>query len=241
MSDDSESVRDLSEAAAELVRRGQAAQSAVDLLINPYGGVRICAWCQQVLKTSRGRFCGRKHRQAAYRLRLELGVAHDVPRPPRPVRAVFAELDDANAVDVRLLARLRRADGWALACTPGALRWVLPKVAPRGARDVAVCAWWAHKAGKWGAIVVKPARPGARPADTLPLPGEDPRPPLWGAWVVRWLGIVPGDTLDELGPRGAVEEPGIVTRARAEIAPAGAPGWSAEHARALARREREAR
>ena len=82
---------------------------------------RRCAWCRDPLTTLRGRFCGRKCRQTAFRLRRRqvIEVNHGRPLrfayadPPYPgtTRKRYASREVNHR---RLLAKLRPFDGWAL-------------------------------------------------------------------------------------------------------------------------------
>lgn len=117
-----------------------------------------CAWCRSSIDTRRkdARFCGRKCRQAAWRLR-----GHLSPRargdasagPDRPLRLAYADPpypglsrkyygthpDYAGEVDhAELIGRLTRSyDGWALSTSAKAIRDILPLCPP----EARVCAW----------------------------------------------------------------------------------------------------
>lgn len=113
----------------------------------------ICAWCRKLLTTTdpRRRFCSRKCRPAAFRLRRRLTTLERLGRPmrfayadpPYPGRAKRYYGDQpsfAGEVDhVARIASLEASsyDGWALSTAADALREVLP-LCPAAAR---VCAW----------------------------------------------------------------------------------------------------
>lgn len=194
------------------------------------------------------RYCSKKCRQSAFRLRRRRvadGVAAkpmafvyaDPPYPGTAKKYYGDEPTYAGEVDhVKLIRELegRRAtssptekiDGWALSTSVRALRDLLP-LAPVGAR---VCAWvkphgvssqtfGLHNA--WEPLIVvggrrrrggirdwlraMPARFGGE------LPGR--KPIAFCAWLFDCLGMVQGDSFEDLFPGS-----GIVSRAWAEIA-----------------------
>lgn len=122
----------------------------------------------------------------------------------------------------RLIESLRSSyDGWALSTSSKALRYVLP-MCPAAAR---VCAWvkpigacprtfGIH--GTWEPVIVVPGRalrPGVRDwlsAQPARFGGDLPgrKSLAFCAWLFDLMGLVPGDTLDDLFPGT-----GIVSRA----------------------------
>ena len=206
---------------------------------------RLCAWCRvRPLSDPRARFCGRKCRQSAFRVRrrcLELEVAGRSMRfayadPPYPGTAAKYYRDQptyAGEVDHReLVARLTRSgyDGWALSTSARALRDVLPLCPP----DARVCPWvkpiGVPRATRglhntWEPLIVVGGRrlqPGVRDwLSTHPargggtLPGR--KPIAFCAFLFRALGMLPGDELADLYPGT-----GIVSRAWAELTQAAA-------------------
>lgn len=151
----------------------------------------------------------------------------DPPYPGMSAKYYRDEPTYAGEVDhPALIASLRTSyDGWALSTSSKALRDVLP-MCPPGAR---VCAWvkpigvppatfGPHSV--WEPLIVVPGRllrPGvgdalrAQPARFGgTLPGR--KPLAFVAWLFDLLGLLPGDTLDDLFPGT-----GIVGRAWAEL------------------------
>lgn len=192
-------------------------------------GPRVCAWCRVPLTTVRGRFCSRRCRQVAFRLRhrpnaIEVIDATAAPGRTRrrPVRLGYLDISSAGAkVPRRLTNDLRGLDGWALSASPLALRELLTRLgAPRrGAGGAAtVCAWSspqpadAEPAGlrsSWEAVIVRsPRKPQAGVPDSLfgGYRGDrSERQSSFGAWVIGLLGAMPGDQLVDLtGPDGVV-------------------------------------
>lgn len=194
---------------------------------------RLCAWCSVASLVDKRRdqaYCGRKCRQAAFRLRRR-GVGVDVG-PGLPAGATFAYADPpypglsrkyyrreasyAGEVDHRvLIRRLKKSypQGWALSTSARALRMILP-LCPRSAR---VCAWvkpigvprstyGLHN--RWEALIVcggRHRRPGVRDwlrAQPARRGGTLPgrKPIAFSAWLFDCLGMVPGDKLDDLFP-----------------------------------------
>lgn len=119
---------------------------------------RSCAWCRRDLEAARSdaRFCGKKCRQAAWRLRgnlSSLDPGATSPGPGRPLRLAYADppypglarkyykhhKDFAGEVDhAELIKRLSSTyDGWALSTSAKALRDILPLCPP----EARVCAW----------------------------------------------------------------------------------------------------
>jgi hypothetical protein len=124
----------------------------------------LCAWCRRVLATtvvasssSRRRFCSRRCRQAAFRLRrracrddairsVSPGAFHyaDPPYPGTSAKYYKDEPSFAGEVDFpRLLLELTTARetgaclGWALSTSAKSLRWLLPLCPP----EAHVCPW----------------------------------------------------------------------------------------------------
>jgi hypothetical protein len=182
-------------------------------------------------------FCGQQCRQAAWRIRKRLKIDEENKRPmrmaycdpPFPGKAFMykGEQSYKGEVDhVNLIARLNRDyDGWALSTGAYALREVLP-LCPAETR---VCAWvkpigasgqtfgihntWEPllvvpgrelRGGKRDWLAAQPARRGGT------LIGR--KPEAFCCWMFQLLGMLPGDTLDDLFPGS-----GIVGRAWAEI------------------------
>ncbi len=196
-----------------------------------------CGWCRRDLETtrrsSRRRFCSRKCRQAAFRLRKrsELLEATDQPLvfayadPPYPgfARKYYGQSEvDHPALIASLVDGY---DGWALSTSARALRELLP-LCPEQAR---VCAWvkpigvssktlGLHNT--WEPLIVVVGRrlqPGfrdwlsAQPARRGgTLPGR--KPVACCAWRFRCRGMRPGDERHDLFPGT-----GIVARAWAEL------------------------
>lgn len=201
---------------------------------------RFCAWCRSALATTKrsARFCSRRCRQSAFRIRRRHQVVSLVDRklrygyadPPYPgfAKSLYGDQPTyAGEVDhVKLIASLlQEYDGWALSTGAYALREILP-LCPPGVR---VCAWvkpigvssrtrGLHNA--WEPLIVMPGRrltPGKR--DWLSaqpargggnLPGR--KPIAFCAFLFDALGMLPGDTLDDLFPGT-----GIVSRAWEEV------------------------
>lgn len=188
---------------------------------------RRCAWCRAELSPTQLRFCHKRCRQTAFRLRRreQLVTASDRPMrfayadPPYPgtARKYYGnEPTYAGEVDhVALVASLTTSgyDGWALSTSAKALRDVLP-LCPPAAR---VCAWTKpHGASPltygihncWEPVIVvagRHRRPGIRDhLSALPargggiLPGR--KPIAFCAWLFALLGAAPGDTLVDLFP-----------------------------------------
>lgn len=223
-------------------------------------GYRTCAWCRLPLEeTARvdSKFCGRKCRQFAFRLRrrarpettdlspeasddasstagherrLRFAYA-DPPYPGLASRYYRNEPTYAGEVDhASLIDRLMTAgySGWALSTSARALRDILPLCPP----EVRICAWMKPRGvppathglhSVWEPLIVlegRKLRPGH--ADILIahaargggiLPGR--KPVAFCAWLFRCLGMLPGDTLDDLFPGT-----GIVSAAWRELSSA---------------------
>ena len=168
-----------------------------------------CAWCRSVMTTtvavgSRRRFCGRKCRQAAFRLRrrscrsttAETPGAFIYADPPYPGTSSKYYRDEpsyAGEVDFpALIASLEASRdsgaclGWALSTSARSLRDLLPLCPP----EARVCAW------------VKPINPSPRTFgihntwEPLIVVGGRPRQPgkrdWWRAMPARGEGTLPG-------------------------------------------------
>ncbi len=210
--------------------------------LSPSSSERRCAWCSSELPaTARadGRFCGRKCRQAAFRLRRRrttdaaaarpLRFAYADPPYPRLARRYYRDRPEyrGEVNHAELIASLEASGyaGWALSTGAYALRELLP-LCPPCAR---VCAWvkpigvssktyGLHNT--WEPLIVvvgRRRRPGVR--DWLrahparkggDLPGR--KPLAFCAWLFDCLGMLPGDDLVDLFPGT-----GIVSRAWAEL------------------------
>jgi hypothetical protein len=195
----------------------------------------MCGWCRKPLTTMRGRFCSRKCRQSAFRVRKRRTIE---TKHGRPMRVAYADPPypgqarkryGTKEVDHRaLLKKLATFDGWALSTSARALRAVLPLCPP----DVRVASWVKLQHGNprtrgihnvWEAVIVKPARnlqPGV--PDSLVAAaargGEEAdqlvgrKPIAFTAWLFGLLGTVAGDTFEDLFPGT-----GAVSRAWVEL------------------------
>lgn len=217
-----------------------AAANDVSLLQQRH--IRRCSWCRCQLPEDAPReqiFCSRKHRQTAWRVRQRVTVDQ---KNRRPIRCAFADPPyPGNArkyygnqpsyrgeVDhAALIASLRASyDGWALSTSVAALREILPLCPPK----TRVCAWvkpigtssqtfGIHNC--WEPLLVVPGRqlrPGKRDwlsAQPARKGGSDligRKPEAFCVWMFELLGMLPGDSLDDLFPGS-----GIVSRAWAEV------------------------
>jgi hypothetical protein len=204
-------------------------------------GRGACEWCRgRIRPTARrdSRFCGRRCRQAAFRIRrrhqVEARAAEPMVMayadPPYPGCAWMyrGHPDYAGEVDHRqLVASLEASyDGFALSTSARALATVLPLFR----RPVRVCAWvkpigaagstfGVHNA--WEPLIVAPGRelrPGKRDwlaAQPARGGGSDligRKPEAFAVWLFELLGLVPGDTFHDLFPGT-----GIIGRAWAEL------------------------
>ena len=209
---------------------------------------RVCAWCRTVpLVDPRARFCSRRCRQTAFRLRRQRieGDASLMPTagrfayadPPYPglsARYYGREPTFAGEVDHRaLIASLEASSyaGWALSTSARSLRDVLP-LCPPTAR---VCAWTKPIGvpprtrgihSTWEPVIVVGGRqrqPGVRDwLRAMPARGGGEtlmgrKPLAFCAWLFDLLGMQPGDELVDLFPGT-----GVVTRAWTELS-SGAP------------------
>ncbi len=200
------------------------------------------AWCGASLEgmAATARFCGRKCRQSAFRVRQRrelVGTAPGEPGrfayadPPYPgwAHKLYRDEDSyAGEVDhVALVQQLVAGGytGWALSTSSKTLREVLP-LCPAGVRvaawvkpiGVSTRTYGMHSA--WEPVIVaggRRRRPGrrdwlaAQPAKRGgTLPGR--KPIAFCVWLFELLGMEPGDTLDDLFPGT-----GVVSRAWAEL------------------------
>lgn len=202
--------------------------------------LRMCYWCTQQLPTTHrsAKFCSRKCRQAAFRIRrrreqeaaterpLRFAYA-DPPYPGFASRLYRNHPDFGGEVDhARLIKSLTAGyDGWALSTGAYALREILP-LCPSTVR---VCAWvkpigvssrtfGLHNA--WEPLIVvsgRRRRPGVRDwISAQPARGGGDligrKPLAFCSFLFDALGMMPGDSLDDLYPGT-----GIVARAWSEI------------------------
>lgn len=200
----------------------------------------LCDWCRSPIVTTnaRARFCSKRCRQSAFRIRqrgsLEaladtpLKVAYADPPYPGYAKSLYGTLPDyAGEVDhATLIASLAAVyDGWALSTGAYALRQLLP-LCPA---DVRVCAWvkpigvssktyGAHNT--WEPLIVKPARrlrPGKRDwLSAMPARGGGNlmgrKPLAFCNFLFSMLGMLPGDQFFDLFPGT-----GIVARSWEEL------------------------
>lgn len=183
-----------------------------------------CAWCRSELATTRrdARFCSKRCRQAAFRVRRQsvalertttpLRIAYaDPPYPGLAKRYYGNEPTYGGEVDHReLVASLRSSfDGWALSTSRKALRDVLPLCPPETivapwCKPIGVSSRTAGAHNTWEPLLVVPARrlrPGVRDwLSAQPARDHDDlmgaKPPTFVVWMLRLLGAIPG--LDEL-------------------------------------------
>lgn len=201
---------------------------------------KVCAWCRSFLGTSRrdAIFCSRRCRQSAFRLRrlraqqthnespLKIAYA-DPPYPGTSYTYYKNESTFAGEVDhpALIASLLQGYDGWALSTSSGSLSDVLP-LCPK---DIRLCAWvkpigvssrtrGLHNT--WEPLIVKPARglcPGKRDwLRAMPARGGGElmgrKPLAFCSFLFDALGMLPGDTFDDLFPGT-----GIVMRAWQEV------------------------
>lgn len=203
-----------------------------------------CVWCgnQMTARRRDKRFCSRRCRQSAFRIRQRsLTVAHagkvlrfgyaDPPYPGFAKKLYGKEPTYGGEVDhAELVASLlERYDGWALSTGAYALRAVLPLCPP----NVRICAWvkpigvssrtqGLHNT--WEPLIVSPGRrlaPGKRDwFSAQPARGGGNligrKPLAFCAFLFDALGMLQGDSLDDLFPGT-----GIVARAWREVSRAG--------------------
>ena len=186
-----------------------------------------CAWCLDALPAARAgqRFCTKRCRQSAWRLRRRRTTAstNRQPKriayadPPFPGMSHYYRDQDSYAGEVdhaALLSSLLQYDGWALSTSSKYLRDVLP-LCPRSAR---VCAWvkpigvssatlGLHST--WEPVIVVPARrqaPGLRDwLRAMPARHEGTllgrKPVSFVHWLFEALGADPAiDDLCDLFP-----------------------------------------
>lgn len=203
--------------------------------IRPAGGVaesslttRRCGWCEVSLegRSPAARFCSRKCRQSAFRLRRRStrATASSAPGrfayadPPYPGLAHYYRdhEDFGGEVDhAELIASLIDRDytGWALSTSSAALREVLP-LCPPGARVLS----WVKPIGvpkttyglhsRWEPLIVvggRKRRPGVRDwLRAMPARGGGDligrKPIAFCAWLFESLGMLPGDEFEDLFP-----------------------------------------
>lgn len=208
---------------------GVAHAGASDVSPGAVAGGRRCSWCRELLPATvrpDARFCGKKCRQTAFRLRrrrtteaatdrpMRLAYA-DPPYPGRAARYYKDQATFAGEVDHReLIASLQAfPDGWALSTAADALRDVLPLCPP----EARVCAWVKPVGAcpltyglhnTWEPLIVvrgRQRRPGVRDwlsAQPARFGGDLPgrKPLLFCAWLFDCLGLMPGDELVDLFP-----------------------------------------
>ena len=183
-----------------------------------------CAWCRYELATTRrdARFCSKRCRQAAFRVRRQtvalertttpLRIAYaDPPYPGLAKRYYGNEPTYGGEVDHRELVESLRTsfDGWALSTSRKALRDVLPLCPPETivapwCKPIGVSSRTAGAHNTWEPLLVVPARrlrPGVRDwLSAQPARDHDDlmgaKPPTFVVWMLRLLGAIPG--LDEL-------------------------------------------
>jgi len=190
--------------------------------------MKLCAWCRtKPVEDPRARFCGRKCRQAAWRLRRRrtTDAQQDRPMvmayadPPYVGLAAKYYRDEptfAGEVDhAALISSLEASgyDGWALSASAKSLRQLLPLCPP----EARVCAWikpigacpltyGLHSL--WEPLIVvsgRRLRPGvsdvlrAQPArGGGSLPGR--KPIAFASWLFDCLGLLPGDRIVDIFP-----------------------------------------
>lgn len=139
----------------------------------------------------------------------------DPPYPGKADRYQENEEVDHEA----LVTRLREYDGWALSTDEKNLRYVL-NLCPEGTRVLAWCRpnvapFWPYPFAAWEPVLCWPARPrhgsvrsyaeitsvGGR-MERENYRGQKPRG--FCEWVIRCLGAVRGDTLDDLFPGSGI-------------------------------------
>jgi hypothetical protein len=207
-----------------LARRKRPHASRAAATLDEAAPPRLCAWCRAPLTTVRGRFCSRRCRQVAFRLRhrpssIEVIDATKTRSRRPPVRLGYLDISRAGAkVPLDRLARdLRGLDGWAMSASPLALRTLLVRYGGT------VCAWSTSETSRaakraaaagpgvrpsWEALIVRsPRKPRAGAPDALfgGFRGGAERQAAFGPWVIGLLGALPGDQLvDLVGPDGVV-------------------------------------
>ena len=204
-----------------------------------------CSWCGlEIPATARAdsKFCGRKCRQAAWRIRGYSAIVEKGSGETRlPLRFAFADPPypgtgkkyygkqpnfDGEVDHRKLIAGLvEDYDGWALSTNARSLRELLPLCPP----ETRVCAWVKPGGAPpatfglhnvWEPLLVlqgRRVRPGRRDAIYIHparFGGDLPgRKPLkFCAWMFNAMGMQAGDSFQDLFPGT-----GIVSRAWAEI------------------------
>jgi hypothetical protein len=186
-------------------------------------------------------YCGKRCRRQASRARLLMPIGADNKRPlrfayadppyPDRERRRYAEHPLGEVDHAELIERLDRDyDGWALSTAANVL-WKIQAICPQAR----TCAWGKNigtprrtwgihnqweamlvmpgrkvRPGKPDFLVCQPARGAVDPVTREPLIGC--KPPKFCKWMFGLLGMLPGDSLDDLYP-GA----GNVSRIWAEI------------------------
>lgn len=193
---------------------------------------KLCDWCGKklLLLRSDARFCGRRCRQSAFRARRlhvvevvegsQLRFAYaDPPYPGKAKECYQHEPTYGGEVDhVSLIDRLTTAyDGWALSTGAYALRQILPLCPP----TVRVCAWVKPIGASsltrgihntWEPLIVAPGRrlrPGKRDwLRAMPARGGGDligrKPIAFCVWLFELLGMLPGDSFDDLFPGSGI-------------------------------------
>lgn len=175
-----------------------------------------CRWCDLPI-TRRQKYCSKRCRQAAYRLRRRLDqvVTDSRPKrlayadPPYPGLAKrYYQHEESYAGEVdhrRLLEQLATYDGWALSTSSEALRDILPMCPP----GVLVRPWVKpNHVAKWEPVIVSQARRSpAGMSDylcTQPARGGGDlmgrKPIAFCAWIFKLLGSSPNDSFEDMFP-----------------------------------------
>lgn len=196
-----------------------------------------CLWCKRALPIGAEKWCSKRCRQAAWKARRNFAlqgilVAGGERRPhalsetrtmvlkyadpPYPVKSHLyrGHQDYAGEVDyVRLLDRLKTADGWALSTSTRGVRDLFHLCQD----DAVLCSWTKTRgitrtrgpSNVHEYLIVKPARrlfPGVR--DVLVAAharggGHDligRKPPAFWAWLFALLGAQPCDVFNDMFP-----------------------------------------
>ena len=187
---------------------------------------KTCGWCGASLLEQRQRYCGKRCRQTAFRLRRRRDGAVAPAAPP----GVFAYADPpypghawryrsqptfAGEVDHRALTKSlvdARLVGWALSTSSAALREVLP-LCPAGARVLAwvkptppqgagLCVRWEPLIVVGGRATHHPVRDWlcAAPARGGGVDLVGRKPLAFADFLFKALGMGDGDTLVDLFP-----------------------------------------
>ncbi len=202
-----------------------------------------CGWCSSRLEDTRQRYCSRKCRQTAFRLRRRRATDErntepgtfayaDPPYPGLSSKYYRDESTFAGEVDHHALIASLEAfgyTGWALSTSRDALRTLLPLCPP----ETVLCPWvkpigvssrtfGMHNT--WEALLVvrgRALRPGKRDwllAQPARFGGElmGRKPVAFCAFLFEALGMLPGDKLVDLFPGT-----GAVSRAWASLGAGG--------------------